>query len=337
MSTRRFSRCSLIVTRALLTTVAAVGLASAQDWSLQQVGTSGGWNASLAFNPAGNPAIGFVEGQPQVQVKFAEWNGSSWTVTALTSGDAVDLAFDSQGRACMSMKYGTSNVKFARRSGSRWTYESVDKNFAGQTTSLAFDLAGNPAIAYEVTRAKTRDLKLARFNGVTWSTQVVQAGVNAMWLSMAFDGTGAPAIAYSDDANGDGRIDTLKFAHWNGSTWVREVVDASVSAEALATYPSLAYDPSTGNPAIAYNSVDLPKGPRFAWWSGTAWVIEQVEDPSGVCATRRYVPARAKDLKMSVRYEVFWAPDELRGGVLKPAVARFAGFDAEVSDQALGR
>lgn len=71
-----------------------------------------------------------------------------------------------------------------------------------------------------------------------------------------------------------------------------------------------------------------------AW---TAWVIEAVEDPSGVCATRRYVPARAKDLKMSVRYEVFWAPDELRGGVLKPAVARFAGFDAEVSDQALGR
>lgn len=76
---------------------------------------------------------------------------------------------------------------------------------------------------------------------------------------------------------------------------------------------------------------------RQAGQAWTAWVIEAVPDPSGVCATRRYVPTRANDLKMSVRYEVFWTPDELRGGVLKPAVARFAGFDAEVSDQALGR
>jgi len=76
---------------------------------------------------------------------------------------------------------------------------------------------------------------------------------------------------------------------------------------------------------------------RQAGDSWAAWIIESVADPAGYCTTRRFVPARAKELKASVVYEVFWAPDELRGGVLKPAVARFAGFDAEVSDQALGR
>jgi len=75
---------------------------------------------------------------------------------------------------------------------------------------------------------------------------------------------------------------------------------------------------------------------RQAGDSWAAWIIESVADPAGYCTTRRFVPTRAKELKASVLYEVFWAPEELGGGVLRPSVARFAGFGPAASDQALG-
>jgi len=132
----------------------------------------------------------------------------------------------------------------------------VDKSFTGSNTSSR-SISREPRIAYAVSRGRTRDLKLARFNGVTWSTQVVQAGsmpCGSPWRSTPPGAT----IAYSDDANLDGRIDTLKFARGTHQ-WIREVVDASPSGEALATFVSLAYD-RPGTP-ITYSTDGVPRAP----------------------------------------------------------------------------
>ena len=60
----------------------------------------------------------------------------------------------------------------------------------------------------------------------------------------------------------------MKFAHWDGASWVIEVVETGTPG--FGAYASLAYDPVSGNPAIAHISYD--EGcVRFVRSDGSAW------------------------------------------------------------------
>ena len=61
--------------------------------------------------------------------------------------------------------------------------------------------------------------------------------------SLAFTPGGQPAISYYDGTNAD-----LKYAVFNGSTWILSTVD---STGVVGTYTSLAFTPG-GQPAISY-------------------------------------------------------------------------------------
>jgi hypothetical protein len=111
----------------------------------------------------------------------------------------------------------------------------------------------------------------ARRNGSTWSLQQVQKNARAYHNQMAMDPSGKPLIVYSDDTNGDGALDALKVAWFNGSRWNISVVDTVPS-----TFVTVSFDLVTGYPAIACNSGGNEL--RFYGWTGAAWAAPEIVD-----------------------------------------------------------
>ena len=85
--------------------------------------------------------------------------------------------------------------------------------------------------------------------------------------SIAVDSHGYAHIGYADYDNGD-----LKYARWNGSVWVIETVDSTVT---LAQGKSIALD-SNDNAHISYSDVILADL-KYAASNGINWSIETVD------------------------------------------------------------
>jgi len=84
---------------------------------------------------------------------------------------------------------------------------------------------------------------------------------------MVFDSAGNPAISYYEVSRGN-----LKYARWDGTTWVVSVPD---SVNDVGSYSSLASD-NVGNPAISY--YDATNGDlKFCRWNGQTWVTTLVD------------------------------------------------------------
>lgn len=262
------------------------GLTPGQGWVFETVDPEGavGHNTALAYDPTGNPSIAYVELNTGT-LKFARRAGPSWQIeTVDTTGlsSPVDLAYDPAGKPCIA--YGWGKLKFACKTGTSWKVQTVEKQSAyNDVVSLAFSPAtGYPAISYR--NIAPGGLKLARWTGSAWATEFVSSGGAGRYNSLAFDVNGNPSIAYADDVDGDGYLDTLKFARWSGSSWQIQVVESG------GIYASLAYDPATGQPSISHGY--YPNG-RFARWNGSSWEIEVVDERPTYGNSLRYDSSNA--------------------------------------------
>jgi len=216
--------------------------------------------SSLKFNPAGHPAIAFCgAGRKSVRYTVAGSNVSVWTGSAPdpeAKGWYVSLAFTPDGRPAMAYTDGgvfdqTWLIKYAVFDGARWTIETVAKGDA--SPSLGFDSSGYPIIIYGVRHPMA--VMCARRGPSAWHiTKVVDWGYSP---SLAFTPAGDPAIAYVDlvyDA-------AVKYAVYKNG-WKHYLVDQPVKQQAAAQgwyywyHPSLAFNPVTGEPAIAYFQYD---------------------------------------------------------------------------------
>ena len=85
-------------------------------------------------------------------------------------------------------------LKFAQFKSNSWQVATVDDSAScGSYCSLAFDSAGQPAIAYYEIRSHTgrtlQNLKLAQLTGGTWQTEpVAQSGDIGKYNNLWFDG-----------------------------------------------------------------------------------------------------------------------------------------------------
>ena len=148
-----------------------------------------------------------------------------------------------------------------------------------------------------------------------WSNETVDSvGSVGYYSGVGYALDGNPAIAYSDSTNDD-----VKYAHWNGSSWNIEVVDAGKNVYENVV---LAFEPANGHPAIAYGTGTL----KCARWTGSSWSITTVDKPIG-------------HGKMSIKF----GPDgqpwiSYNGNLPSVKVAHFTGaaWTKETVDAAMG-
>jgi hypothetical protein len=143
-----------------------------------------------------------------------------WVETGFTVG-GISCALDKSGNPCVAYyvesQYTDSHgmthqkcLKYATKTSSSWTATLVDEStLCGKYCSLAFDLSGNPAIAYYSLQNHSgsidlKDLKLASSNGTSWSSEAVASeGDIGMYNTLWIDESGKTYICtYSntDDA-----------------------------------------------------------------------------------------------------------------------------------------
>ncbi|MBK9127245.1 MAG: hypothetical protein IPM13_05550 [Phycisphaerales bacterium] len=163
-------------------------LAIHPDWApptiVDSVGNVGQF-ASLALDPVtGRPAISYLAATGLGQLRFAEFNGTNWTISTVATGVGLfdvytSLVYFPDGRPAIAYyDYQRGRLRYAERNAGVWTIVTVDGNdvppFAnvGAHCSMRILPNGNPAIAY-IDRAGTGSLKYAERVGGVWNTTVV--------------------------------------------------------------------------------------------------------------------------------------------------------------------
>ena len=114
-----------------------------------------GQYSSLALNSSGNPLIVHRAGASPYNLRFSEWNGSSWTNTALGvgvfQGSDMSLALDNNGLPGVSYYDNSNYLCYAYRDAGGTWHSANPNNILGTATygtSLKFDSSGNPCISY---------------------------------------------------------------------------------------------------------------------------------------------------------------------------------------------
>jgi hypothetical protein len=131
--------------------------------------------------------------------------------------------------------------------------------------SIALDSAGHPHVAYG-----GDNLYYAWHDGTGWQGEVADpSSLVGAWAAIALDGDDHPHISYYNYDTGD-----LKYAHWDGSTWISETVDYDGGWNSY-----IAID-SHDRPHIAYRDAQGFSGTalKYAHWDGSAWQIDTIED-----------------------------------------------------------
>ncbi len=261
---------------------------------------------SLAFDSNGNPRISYYD-ETNKDLKYAAWDGTQWVITTV---DGTNYKKGTQRGCNWDGDHG------------RYQTSSVD---VGEYSSLALDSNGNPRISYY--DETNEDLKYASWDGSKWVITTVDASKsdnddNSYWgwgwgwggyhdsdytsyyhgtgkigeySSLALDSSGKPRISYHDEANED-----LKYAVWDGSTWVISTVDGTNYKKGtqrgcnwdgdyhkpqsksikVGDYSSLALA-SNGNPRISYYD-ETNKDLKYASWDGSRWVITTIDSAGNV-------------------------------------------------------
>lgn len=213
---------------------------------------------------------------------------SFWPTLVLDENDYPCIAWDSTIA-------GNSEVCFARWNGTQWVNSfgtpltpsncNISNNSGSSVIPyLAMDkLTHNPCIVWSDDTSGNYEIYFAKWNGSAWvnangtmlnatnANMSFTSGLSSL-LSIAIDGNNLPAVTWEDDTTGNSEI---YYAKWNGSSWVNAKGDAFTAANGIINtsparswFPSLAFDPVTNNPNIAW--LDRTPGSNevyFARWT----------------------------------------------------------------------
>jgi hypothetical protein len=210
-----------------------------------------GLAVSMALDKNGLPGVAYYDA-PNADLKYAHFNGTSWSVQVVDSKNSVglnpSLRFNSKGRAVISYYKTTGgDLRMAVQGSSSFSITSIQTTGdVGQFSSLALNTAtGRWAVAYTDYTAGGFRYATQNSNG-TWSNTLVDnPGPGGGYVSLAFDKNKQAAFSYYDARNGD-----LRFARVSGGKWVKTVV---ASKNVQGQFSNLYFDPqASSNPAIIY-------------------------------------------------------------------------------------
>jgi len=238
--------------------------------------------------------------------KYAEWDGTSWSVQTIDSSKDSPMEITLDGWAYLEIDPGTLEPKitytkedetelsawivYAYRNGGVWITQPVIFRY-GATGIMVFHsfaldpVTGEPRISWWDPNTSPDSLKYTYFSGGTWLTQTV-ASNSFMYNAIAINPfTGYPGIAYKSIEGGSAYI---RYARWTGSSWTTEVVDNLIDGRPGI---DIALDPGTGYPRISYyrsDEADSPPGSRglkYAFWDGAQWQTQYIEYLPGTNGT----------------------------------------------------
>lgn len=168
------------------------------------------------------------------------------------------------------------NLKYATpsRVGTGWVIQPVDTpGKVGEYPSIALDSDDHIHISYY--DLDNRQLKYAKWiTGPNWTIDTVVVTEGLSPSSLALDSNGFPHISYAEWVAPQEVI--LRYARWNGVTWVIETVDSTID---FGGFSSLALD-SNDDPHISYcdqSNWQL----KYAHWSQGTWIIETIDAAGG--------------------------------------------------------
>ena len=248
------------------------------------------------------------------------------------------LAVDSAGRPHVSYRSRNGTLQYATWTGANWVSETVDGaqgSIIGQT-SLHMDANGAPHIVYVSPESQ---LKWARRSGTTWQVVSVADPIAMSGnhyeagISFTLDRAGNPHICFWDAGW------VLQYARWTGNNWDIRSVEAVSPPPSGYTPASLALD-IAGVPHITYSSGGAQSILRYAYWTGSAWEIQDVDanvgqgnslalDSAGIPHVVYIVRDYPYTLKYAVRKDNNWQTQVVDSGS-----ATFTAFPVLAFDSA---
>ncbi|MDP6562685.1 MAG: putative Ig domain-containing protein, partial [Candidatus Thalassarchaeum sp.] len=181
--------------------------------------------------------------------------------------------------------HNSKDLMYTYFNGTEWSEpEVIDSSttYVGYSLNdLEIDSSGNLHISFTGWSTPGTDdswVKYAYHDGASWSIETLQSFMDfnnpVLHTSLDLDSSDLPHISYYDHVN-----DTLRYTHYNGTSWVDETVTTDDSND-NGRYNSIALD-SNDYPRISYrneSSDDL----QLAVWNGAEWAIETVDSTNNV-------------------------------------------------------
>jgi hypothetical protein len=267
----------------------AEAIGPAPSWQMRQIVSTSALGSShdgsdryLAYDHWGNPGIAYRGNPNLMYARLVPGIGWSSGAVATFGGSYPSLAFDRYERPLISASFQEpiySPTGIHTLTGSTWTFEHVTTLSLSKYTSLAIDSTGKSAVAWHLEQngGELRYSKDSNGDGSFLNEALVTvdgANIEGLYASLVFDHLDQPMIAHQDRTNND-----LRFSKFEpGIGWLTTTVDSV----GLAGYQaSLAIDPDTGYPAIAYFN-DGVQDLRFAAWNGSTWISTTIASTGDV-------------------------------------------------------
>jgi hypothetical protein len=161
------------------------------------VGSDNGWHNAIALDSTGNPHVSYEDRTEPVSLKYAYWNGSSWSTSTIAESSGIywerrltSIALDSKDRPHIA--YYQDGYKYLAWNGSSWTQKSIPCRSGYPSLALTLDSKDIPHIAL----IHDDELKYARLNGTSWDVQTIETEDDAFDCDIALDSTGNVHMSY---------------------------------------------------------------------------------------------------------------------------------------------
>lgn len=249
------------------------------EWNSEVITTAECWFINMVLDSEDNPHVAYWDHSTS-KICYAYRDGAVWAVsvleTALSSDyyySRTDIELDSSGQPHIAWyDDSVSRLRYGSWTGSAWNIVTVDSTgVTGVDPSLELDSMDRPHISYSNITDGT--LNYAFNNGTDWELQVVDSSGNVCGhTSIALDVDDNPHISYYYAWSPD---DYLKYAWWNGSSWVIE--DANCMDWVFPGSPQgLALD-SQGNAHISAEQTEFSNSLLYFFRDGSGWHEECVD------------------------------------------------------------
>jgi hypothetical protein len=253
---------------------------SGGSWLIDKVDDeeSAGATPSLVLDDEDDPVIAYWNFWPHPEagaLKIARWEEVNWTFEVVNNhtDGITSMVLDSNGLPRLAYMDAPNpgdypHLWFASKNpNGSWNYEPVDTNDSLRYPSLAIDTKDLYHISYEELGT---ELRYAHWNGTNWTIEIVDTdGVVGAWSSIKVDKSGRPHIAYYDGTHGN-----VKYATKSNNSWNKTSIDNSPG-----NFFSLDLD-SNERPHVSYQCAE--RNLKHAYWNGSAWNIEVVDNMTGV-------------------------------------------------------